>query len=136
MVTSNPRHTGRSNLTDPQKQEGQKFNHENNLPSSLSPQWLCCNSCTWVYDVRLQIADTSEPKGAQQAKQGIYLSGHKSTTTHSVEQNGHNIYVIIQTICPFGYHLDGLVTTHALGHIMLSYSYINFHPLKYILEHA
>ena len=64
------------------------------------------------------------------------VSGHKSTTTHSVEQNGHNIYVIIQTICPFGYHLDGLATTHALGHIMLSYSYINFHPLKYILEHA
>ena len=23
-------------------------NHENNVPSRLSPQWLCGNSCTWV----------------------------------------------------------------------------------------
>ena len=28
-------------------------NHENNVPSRLSPQWLCCNSCTWKHDVRL-----------------------------------------------------------------------------------
>ena len=30
-------------------------NHENNVPSRLSPQWLCGNSCTWVDDVRLHI---------------------------------------------------------------------------------
>ena len=23
-------------------------NHENNVPSRLSPQWLCDNSCTWA----------------------------------------------------------------------------------------
>ena len=28
-------------------------NHENNVPSRLSPQWLCGNSCTWAHDVRL-----------------------------------------------------------------------------------
>ena len=28
------------------------------------------NSCTWAHDVRLHIAGTSEPKSAQQAKQG------------------------------------------------------------------
>ena len=27
-------------------------NHENNVPSRLSPQWLCGNSCTWAHDVR------------------------------------------------------------------------------------
>ena len=24
-------------------------NHENNVPSRLSPQWLCGNSCTWAH---------------------------------------------------------------------------------------
>ena len=27
------------------------FNHENNMPSWLSPQWFCGNSCTWGHDV-------------------------------------------------------------------------------------
>ena len=26
--------------------------HENNVPSRLSPQWLCGNSCIWAHDVR------------------------------------------------------------------------------------
>ena len=30
-------------------------NHENNVPSRLSPQWLCGNSCTWAHDVRFQV---------------------------------------------------------------------------------
>ena len=29
-------------------------NHENNVPSHLSPQWLCGNSCTCAHDVHLQ----------------------------------------------------------------------------------
>ena len=24
-------------------------NHENNVPSRLSPQWLCGNLCTWAH---------------------------------------------------------------------------------------
>ena len=27
-------------------------NHENNVPSELSPQQLCGNSCTWAHDIR------------------------------------------------------------------------------------
>ena len=27
-------------------------NHESYVPSRLSPQWLCGNSCTWAHDVR------------------------------------------------------------------------------------
>ena len=26
-------------------------NHENNVPTRLSTQWLCGNSCTWAHDV-------------------------------------------------------------------------------------
>ena len=27
------------------------YYHENNMPSRLSPQWLCSNRCTWAHDV-------------------------------------------------------------------------------------
>ena len=30
-------------------------NHENNVPSGLSPEWLCGNSCTWAHDVRFVV---------------------------------------------------------------------------------
>ena len=43
------------------------YYHKNNVPSRLSPQWLCGNSCTWAHDVRLHIAGTNEPKSAQEA---------------------------------------------------------------------
>ena len=36
-------------------------NHEINVLSRLSPQWLCCNSCTLANDLRLHIAGTNEP---------------------------------------------------------------------------
>ena len=45
-------------------------NHENNVPSWLSPQWRHGNSCTWAHDVRLHIAGTNEPKSDQQGNQG------------------------------------------------------------------
>ena len=45
-------------------------NHENNVPSRLSPQWLPDNSCTWAHDVRLDITGANEPESAQQANQG------------------------------------------------------------------
>ena len=34
------------------------------------------------------------------------------------------MYVIMKTICPPGYHYNGFVTTHALGHMMYGYIYI------------
>ena len=44
------------------------------MPSRLLPilQWPHGNSCTWAYDVRLHIAGASEPKSAQQVRQGAY----------------------------------------------------------------
>ena len=36
----------------------------------------------------------------------------------SQKQDCHNIYVIM---CPLGYHHNGFVATHALGHMMCGY---------------
>ena len=32
----------------------------NNVPSWLSPQWLCGDSCTWAYDVHTTCAQVYE----------------------------------------------------------------------------
>ena len=40
----------------------------------------------------------------------------------SQKQDEHNIYVIMKTMCPPGYHHNGFVATHALGHMMYSYT--------------
>ena len=53
----------------------------------------------------------------------ICIYGHKwSMTTQSAQisqkQDGYNIYVIIKTMCPFRYHHNGFVATHALRHMM------------------
>ena len=61
-----------------QKQDKHNICYQDNyVPSQLSPQWLCGNSCTWPHDVRLHIAYTSEPKSAQQAKQEHNIRGHQ-----------------------------------------------------------
>ena len=72
MVISDPQHAECSNLT-----EARRAYHENNVPSRLSPQWLCSNSCTWAHDVRSHNAGTNEPKSAQQAKQRAYIYIYK-----------------------------------------------------------
>ena len=36
----------------------------------------------------------------------------------SLKQDEHNIYGIMKTMCPPGYHHNGFVATHALGHMM------------------
>ena len=38
----------------------------------------------------------------------------------SQKQDERNIYVIMKTMCPPGYHHNGFVATHALGHMMYS----------------
>ena len=42
----------------------------------------------------------------------------------SQKQDERNIYVIMKTMCPRGYHHNGVVATHALGHMMYIYIYI------------
>ena len=39
----------------------------------------------------------------------------------SQKKDGRNIYVIMKTMCPSGYHRNGIVATHALGHMMYNY---------------
>ena len=36
----------------------------------------------------------------------------------SQKQDERNIYVIMKTMCPPGYHHNGFVATHALGHMV------------------
>ena len=38
------------------------------------------------------------------------------------KQDEHNVYVIMKTMCPSGYHHNGFVATHALGYMMYSYT--------------
>ena len=40
----------------------------------------------------------------------------------SQKQDGQNIYVAVKTMCPPGYHHNGFVATHALGHMMYGYA--------------
>ena len=36
----------------------------------------------------------------------------------SQKQDERNIYAIMETMCPPGYHHNGFVATHALGHML------------------
>ena len=40
----------------------------------------------------------------------------KQSAQISQKQDERNIYVIMKTMCPPGYHHNGFVETHALGH--------------------
>ena len=44
----------------------------------------------------------------------------------SQKQDERNIYVIMKTMCPPGYHHNGFVATHALGHMMYGYNHIPY----------
>ena len=39
------------------------------------------------------------------------------------------MYVIMKTMCPPGYHHNGFVATHALGHMMYGYLYIYIYAI-------
>ena len=39
------------------------------------------------------------------------------------KQDEHNIYVIMKTMCPPGYHHNGFMATHTLEHMMLDYTF-------------
>ena len=40
----------------------------------------------------------------------------------SQKEDARNRYAIIKTKCPSGYHGNGFVATHALGHMMYRYT--------------
>ena len=51
----------------------------------------------------------------------------------SQKEDERNIYVIMKTMCPPGYHHNGFAETHALGHMMIyiyMYIYIYYKGLK------
>ena len=51
----------------------------------------------------------------------------------SQKQNGRTKYAILKTMYPpGGYHHNGFVMTHALGHMMYGYIYLLIYIYKYI----
>ena len=54
----------------------------------------------------------------------------------SQKQDERNIYAIMKTMCPPGYHHNGFVATHALGHMMYGYRIYRIFIMKksYLLE--
>ena len=46
---------------------------------------------------------------------------HRVHKTHRSKMSV-NIYAIMKTMCPPGYHHNGFVATHALGHMMCGYT--------------
>ena len=52
----------------------------------------------------------------------IYIHTHTHTHTHTHIYIYIHIYVILKTMCPPGYHHNGFVAVHALGHMMCSYT--------------
>ena len=44
------------------------------------------------------------------------------------KQDERNIYAVMKTMYPLGYHHNGFVATHALGHMMYDYTFLV--PLK------
>ena len=55
----------------------------------------------------------------------------------SQKQDERNIYVIMKTMCPPGYHQNGFVTTYALEHMMYVYRkfYVYTHIYTYDFVH-
>ena len=40
----------------------------------------------------------------------------------SQKQDRRNIYAIVKTMCPLGYHHNGFVVTHAFWHMVYGYT--------------
>ena len=52
------------------------------------------------------------------------------STQNSQKKYGSNIYVITKRMCPPGYHHNGFVATHTLGHMMYAYTLVCNHEKK------
>ena len=66
-------------------------------------------------------------------KFAVTITGHKSAQI-SQKQDERNIYVIMKTMCPPGYHHNGFVATHALGHMMYGFELCTNVYLMYLCE--
>ena len=60
--------------------------------------------------------------------------------THSAQisqkQDKHNIYAIMKTMCPPGYHHNGFVAAHGLGHMMNNVATVHHVPTCMICHTA
>ena len=90
--------------------------HENNLPSQLSPQWLCGNSCTWAPDVRL-------PKCMRCHKTIVVVTGR----AHCFHDN---IYITLTLLL---WDLSTLCDMDHLWPLMIPHDHLRLLHIMYIL---
>ena len=67
-------------------------NHENNVPSRLSPQWLYGNSCTWAYDVRFIYI-------YNKIRRATDIINHSSSERRSIFNASRCLKLPIVTVC-------------------------------------
>ena len=94
MVISHTRHTECSAFTKA-RQALHMGRYKRGVQSRLSIQWLCDNSCTQTYDVRLHIVGTNKPK---RLNKHILLHLHSSLNIHSA----HPVFARLDTFVCHG----------------------------------
>ena len=72
-------------------------NHENNVPSRLSPKVPCSNSSTFTYQILLHIAGRNEPIVLNKQSEERNVNGCKWSPQTLPKQDGQKMYVIIKT---------------------------------------
>ena len=85
------------------------------VPSRLSPQWPCGNSCTWAHDVGLYMRTTVRHVSK-------CMSCHKVIV---MIRGGHSVFMITYTFCS-SCHLASVKFEHSVCRGSLMYIYIYF----------
>ena len=53
----------------------------------------------------------------------MVISDHDTQSAQILrKQDERNIYGVMKTMCPLGYHHNGFLTVYALGHMMYGYT--------------
>ena len=73
-------------------------NHENNVPSQLSPQLHCGNSCTWAHDETVQTVN-HVPKCISCHKVIVVITGRTHCSVCVVEDHGSFMTTIYICVC-------------------------------------
>ena len=95
---------------------------------------LYSNSWTWAHDVRLHNVGIQEPKSAQITTRAMSIillaemwSKIYTECSNCYKNNEHNNTCNQDyPMCPPGYHHNGFMATHELGHMMFGYTMLVF----------
>ncbi len=99
-----------------------------NMPSRLSPHWLCYDLGNRAYDVRFNVVRVQEPKSARVATRAMSekpMVEFGSRYTKKLQQQCARYKYVIKRPNT-GYHYTGYVTACKLWHTMYSYIILVF----------